>query len=81
VSAGAILQAGAQDLLAQVFRRPVLGQALGRGFPVVRQQADHGLAARIRADEFIFPLHAQFEAGVSIGVQEDLIGQRRILGD
>jgi hypothetical protein len=34
VSAGAVLQAGAQDLLAHVFRRPVLGQALRRGLPI-----------------------------------------------
>ena len=64
VSAGAVLQAGAQNLLAQVFCGPVLGQALGRGFPVVRQQTDDRFAPRIGANELVFPLPARFETGV-----------------
>ena len=81
VSAGAVLQTRAQNLLAQVFRGPILGQALRRGFPVGRQQTDDRLAARIGADELVFPLHPGLETGAGIGVQKDLIGQRRILRD
>ena len=55
VGVGHRLQPGAQDGLVQVLGVAELGLALARGFPVLRQQADHRLAASIGLLQRLLP--------------------------
>ena len=81
VGVGHRLQPGAQDGLVQVFGVAELGLALTGGFPVLRQQADHRLAAGVGLVQRLLPPLAGPDAGVRVQIQEDLLGQTRLLLD
>ncbi len=65
--------------LVQVLREPELGLALRRGLPVRRQQADHRLTAGARLPQRLLPPLPRPNPDVSMRVEEDFVGQRRIL--
>ena len=75
------LQPGAQDGLVQTLGVAVLGLALVGGFPVLRQQADHRLAAGVGLLQRLLPPLAGPDTGVRVQIQEDLLGQTRLLLD
>ena len=60
---------------------PELGLALAGGFPVLRQQADHRLTAAVGLLQRLLPALPGPNTGVRVQIQEDLLGQTRLLLD
>jgi hypothetical protein len=79
--AGRRLESCAEDALVHVLRGAELGLALGRVLPLLRQQADHGLAAGVRLLKGVLPFDAGTDAGLRVDVKEDVVVQWRILID
>jgi hypothetical protein len=72
-------QPGNQDGLVEVLGIPEFGLALGGGFPVLGQQADHRLAAGVGLLQRLPPAFTGPDAGVRVQIQKDLIDQTRLL--
>ena len=70
-----------QDRLVQRLGVAELGLALVGGFPVLGQQADHRLAAGVGLLQRLLPAFPGPDAGVRVQIQEDLLGQTRLLLD
>ena len=69
------------DRLVQRLGVPELGLALGGGFPVRRQQADHRLTAGVGLLQRLLPAFPRPDTGVRVQIQKDLLGQTRLLLD
>ena len=75
------LQPGAQDGLVEALGVAVLRRALMRAVPMLRQQADHRLAAGVGLVQRLLPPLAGPNAGVRVQIKEDFLGQARLLPD
>ena len=75
------LQSPAHYGLVQRLGVAVFGLAFMGGLPMLRQQADHHLAAAAGLLQRLFPPLPGPDPGVQVQIQEDLLGQTRLLLD
>ena len=78
VGVGHRLQPRAQNSLVQVLRVAELRRALVRAVPMLRQQANHRLAAGIGLLQRLPPALPGPDTGVRVQIQENLLGQARL---
>jgi hypothetical protein len=73
------LQTGAHDGLVLILGVAIFGLTLRRAFPMLRQQADHRLAAGVGPVQRLLPPLSGPNPGVRVQVQKNLLGQPRLL--